>query len=98
MSDPPPTLMTDLPRDYVTSFSLGSLRHEARRIMGWFKNHTNGNQWIVFIGLSPETIETLADERNALNGVPYSFQWEGTTGLKVVPRGEQGSLHHSSLW
>jgi hypothetical protein len=35
---------------------------------GGFIGHTNGNQWIVFIGLSPAIIETLADECNALNG------------------------------
>lgn len=89
MSDPAPTLMSDLPLDYVISFSLRSLRHEARRIIEWFQDHTDGNQWIVVIGLTSILIETLTTGRNALNGVPYRFQWEGTTGLiKVVPRGE----------
>ncbi|CAI7617748.1 unnamed protein product [Penicillium palitans] len=81
--------MSDLPRGYVISFSLGSLRHESRRIIEWFKDHTSGNQWIVVFGLSSKIIETLTTDRNALHGIPYRFQWEGTTGLiKVVPRGE----------
>ncbi|CAG8310884.1 unnamed protein product [Penicillium nalgiovense] len=89
MSDPAPTLMSGLPPGYVISFSLRSLRHEARRIIEWFKDHNSGNQWIVVFGLSSTIIETLTTDRNALNGVPYRFQWEGTTGLiKVVPRGE----------
>ncbi|KAJ5534073.1 hypothetical protein N7527_000327 [Penicillium freii] len=90
MSGPAPTLMSGLPEGYVVSFSrLRTLRHEARRIIEWFEDHTNGNQWIVVLGLSSTIIETLTTDRNALNGVTYRFQWEGTTGLiKVVPRRE----------
>ncbi|KAJ5836189.1 hypothetical protein N7447_002215 [Penicillium robsamsonii] len=90
MSDPAPTLMPGLPEGYVVSFSrLTRLRHEARRIIEWFEHHTDGNQWIVVLGLSLTTNETLTTDCNALNGVPYQFQWEGTTGLiKLTPRGE----------
>ncbi|KGO67991.1 hypothetical protein PITC_028930 [Penicillium italicum] len=90
MSGPAPTLMSGLPEGYVVSFSrLEKLRHEARRILEWFENQTNGNQWIVVLDLSPKIIEILTTDRNALNGVTYRFQWEGTTGLiKVVPRRE----------
>ncbi|KAJ5130568.1 uncharacterized protein N7515_006607 [Penicillium bovifimosum] len=99
MSDPAPTLMSDLPQGYVISFSLRSLRHEARRILEWFKDHTSGSQWIVVLGLSSTMIETLTTERNALHDVPYRFQWEGTTGLiEVVPRGEhEGATSQFSM-
>ncbi|KAJ5130566.1 uncharacterized protein N7515_006605 [Penicillium bovifimosum] len=99
MSDPAPTLMSDLPQGYVISFSLRSLRHEARWILEWFEDHTSGNQWIVVLGLSSTIIETLTTKRNALHGVPYRFQWEGTTGLiKVVPRGEhEGATSQFSM-
>ncbi|KXG54575.1 uncharacterized protein PGRI_077190 [Penicillium griseofulvum] len=89
MSDPAPILISGLPRGYLVSSSLSTLRHEAYRIIEWFKDHTSGNQWIVVLDLSPTLIETLTTDRNALNGVTYRFQWEGPTGLiKVVPRGE----------
>ncbi|CAG8888251.1 unnamed protein product [Penicillium egyptiacum] len=90
MSDPAPTLMSDLPEGHVVSFSrLRTLRQEARRIAEWFEEHTDGNQWIVVLGLSTPIIETLTTDRDALNGVTYRFQWEGTTGLiKVVPKGQ----------
>ncbi|KAJ5487328.1 hypothetical protein N7530_001628 [Penicillium desertorum] len=88
MSSPAPSLMSDLPEGYVVSLSqLSSLQLEADRIIKWFEEHTDGNQWIVVLGLSTTTIETLTNDRGGLDGVPYRFQWEGTTGLVKIIAG-----------
>ena len=85
-----PTLMSDLPQGHVVSFSrLRRLRLEALQISKWFEDHTDGNQWIVVLGLSTPVIEALTSDHGGLGGITFRFQWEGSTGLiKVVPRSE----------
>ncbi|CDM36080.1 hypothetical protein DTO013E5_5559 [Penicillium roqueforti] len=85
-----PTLMSDLPQGHVVSFSrLRRLRLEALQISKWFEEHTDGNQWIVVLGLSTPVIEALTSDHGGLGGIAFRFQWEGSTGLiKVVPRSE----------
>ncbi|OQE30315.1 hypothetical protein PENFLA_c003G05910 [Penicillium flavigenum] len=86
MSNPVPSLISDLPEGHVVLLpQLSRLQLEADRIIKWFEEHTDGNQWIVVLGLSTATIETLTSDRGGLEGVPYRFQWEGTTGLiKII--------------
>ncbi|OQE79129.1 hypothetical protein PENNAL_c0053G07208 [Penicillium nalgiovense] len=89
MSNPVPSPISDLPEGHVVLLSqLGRLQLEADRIIKWFEEHTDGNQWIMVLGLSTTTIETLTScDRGSLNGVPYRFQWEGTTGLIKIMAG-----------
>lgn len=49
------------------------------------RNECHGNQWILVLGLSKATIDSLASDKRLLEGIDYRFQWEGTTGLlKIV--------------
>ncbi|KAJ6187549.1 hypothetical protein N7519_002457 [Penicillium mononematosum] len=86
MSNPVPSLISDLPEEHVVSLpQLGRLQLEADWIVKWFEKHSDGNQWIVVLGLSTATIETLTSDRGGLDRVAYRFQWEGTTGLiKII--------------
>ncbi|KGO67749.1 hypothetical protein PITC_000870 [Penicillium italicum] len=85
------SLISDLPDDHIVHiFSHPkSLKVEADKIIEWFEQNDDGNQWIVVLGLRPSTIEMLSnDRRTSLGGISYRFQWEGSCGLiKVVPSG-----------
>ncbi|CAI7565283.1 unnamed protein product [Penicillium viridicatum] len=88
-------LMAGLPENHIVrSFSrLKLIKLEAEKIMQWFEENDDGNQWIVVLGLRKPTIEKLTnDHRTSLGGITYRFQWEGSTGLiKVVPSGPHES-------
>ncbi|OQD61956.1 hypothetical protein PENPOL_c014G08074 [Penicillium polonicum] len=82
-------LMAGLPENHIVhSFSrLELLKLEAEKILKWFEENDDGNQWIVVLGLRKPTIEKLTNDHHAsLGGITYRFQWEGSMGLiKVVP-------------
>ncbi|KAJ5588313.1 hypothetical protein N7537_010991 [Penicillium hordei] len=72
--------MSDLLEGHIVrTFSrLKLLKVEAEKIMEWFEQNDDGNQWTVVLGLRGLTIKNLA----------YRFQWKGSMELiKVVPSG-----------
>ncbi|KAJ5963493.1 uncharacterized protein N7479_003369 [Penicillium vulpinum] len=77
------------PGHVVLKFSLSGIRIEGKKICESLKENSDGNQWIVILGLTPKAIEILDDERcDDLGGISYRFRWEGSTGLiKVIPPG-----------
>ena len=41
------------------------------------RNECHGNQWILVLGLSRATIDSLASDKRFLEGIDFRFQWEG---------------------
>ncbi|CAI7661779.1 unnamed protein product [Penicillium viridicatum] len=81
--------MSALPADRIVRTFSGfkGLRLEAKQLLKSLQEKGDGNQFIVVLNLSAQTIEKLDEEhQSSLEGINYRFQWEGTTGLiKVVP-------------
>ncbi|KAJ5100717.1 hypothetical protein N7456_006769 [Penicillium angulare] len=85
-----PSLMQGLPDGCTLRISpkIKQIQVAAKEILDLLEANedTNGNQWLVILGLSPSTIRKLDDDHSSLGGMEYRFQWEGSTGLiKVVP-------------
>ncbi|KAJ5923924.1 hypothetical protein N7466_008111 [Penicillium verhagenii] len=86
--NPYPSLLAALPNGYAirrfTGFRQLYLDASNVRKLLEESSETDGNQFLVLLGLSERTIDKIAN--NGLTGINYRFAWEGSVGLiKVVP-------------
>ncbi|OJJ46425.1 hypothetical protein ASPZODRAFT_16191 [Penicilliopsis zonata CBS 506.65] len=59
------------------------------------RNDDSGNQFIVILGI-PNAVQTQLDEnRNSLDGIPFRFMFDGSTGLiKIIPSYAHAAATH----
>jgi hypothetical protein len=83
-------LRANLPDDHiVVQFTtVENLQQTAERVHDSLNQTGDGNQFILVLGLTKIACIELDSEERPLNGIPYRFMWDDTTGiLKILTYG-----------
>lgn len=87
----PHGIMTGLPSNYalVHFHRFQQIKTAAKQVLDALVEDTEGNQFIVVLGLPETARQRLDSEENYLDGISFRFMWESNTGLiKVIPTAE----------
>ncbi|KAE8152939.1 hypothetical protein BDV25DRAFT_150195 [Aspergillus avenaceus] len=88
-------IMEALPPGYVLIVHHGvkHVQKAAKDLYDHIREDPDGNQYMVVLGMTPNTRYKLDNDKNILDGVPFRFQWEEDTGLiKVIPGWEHDQV------
>ncbi|ODM23269.1 hypothetical protein SI65_00858 [Aspergillus cristatus] len=89
----PPSLITGLTLDFTrqpytrqTFTTMESLITAARTIQTQLTKSSTANQYLLVQNLPIDILNSLIEDKNALDGITFRFTFEGNTGLiKIIP-------------
>ncbi|RHZ49643.1 uncharacterized protein CDV56_103353 [Aspergillus thermomutatus] len=78
-----PEMTANMPADHIVIqfTNLKDLEHTAERVHDSLNKKGDGNQFIIIHGLTKKARKQLDSEERALDGIPYRFMFDNTTGI-----------------